>query len=382
MFYIEDQGTLNNFAARAKDSKVLAIDTEFLRDKSYYPKLCLLQMATDSEVAIVDPFVAKDLSVLVPLLLDQNIVKLFHAGHQDLEILYRETGVLPNNIFDTQIAAALLGHSHQMGFASAVHAFCGKTIKKMDSFTDWSRRPLAKSQINYAAEDVIFLPQLYNTMRNMLEERGRMAWLEPDFEELADPANYVVDPYERFRHLKRGNQLIGRQLAAARELAAWREIQAQKRNIPRKWILSDEQLVETCKRDPKTIDDLFMVRGVREHTSVRDARAIIDLFRKVYKMPESEWPESEQPVKNFPNVDFALDLMEALVRLRAKENDIAMQTLASRSELAKVARGITSGVNLLKGWRRKLVGDELLDLLNGRISLCLNNNELQVIRND
>lgn len=380
MLYIEDQRSLESFVQRATGSKILAIDTEFLRDRTYYPKLCLLQMATEDEVAVIDPFAIDDICAIVPLLLDEGIVKLFHAARQDLEIILRETGALPVNIFDTQIAAALLGHSHQLGFGAAVHSFCGETIKKTDSFTDWSRRPLAKSQLSYAADDVIYLPQLYAIMKDMLEERGRLGWLENDFAELADPANYVVDPYERFRHLKRGNQLLGRQLASARELAAWREVQAQKRDVPRKWLLSDEQIVEACKRDPKTIDDLFMVRGIREHLSVRDARQIVELFKKVYKMPKSEWPEPEQPSKSLPNVDSALDLMEALVRVRARENDIAMQTLATRSELAKIARGQYKGVELLKGWRRKLVGNELLELLNGDISLRLNGLDLEVVK--
>lgn len=378
MLYIENQTSLEDFVKRAEKSKILAIDTEFLRDRTYYPMLCLMQMSTESEVVIIDPFAIEDLSVIVPLLLDEGIVKLFHAGRQDLEIILRETGVLPKNIFDTQIAAALLGHSHQIGFAAAVHTFLGETIKKTDSFTDWSRRPLAESQLNYAADDVIYLPQLYSIMRDLLEERNRLSWLKNDFAELEDPANYVVDPYERFRHLKRGNQLLGRQLACARELAAWREIQAQKRDIPRRWLLTDEQIVEVCKRDPRTIDDLFMVRGIREHLSVRDARQVIDLFNKVYKMPKSEWPEPEQPSKNLPNVDSALDLMEAIVRVRAKENDIAMQTLATRSELSKLARGQYRGVELLKGWRRRLVGDELLELLNGEITLSLDGLELEV----
>lgn len=381
MLYIEDQQSLVNFVKRAEKSEVLAIDTEFLRDKTYFPKLCLIQMATDVEVVIVDPFKIEDLKAIIPLLLNEKIVKLFHAAHQDLEIILRETGVLPKNVFDTQIAAALLGHSHQIGFGAAVHTFCGEVIKKTDSFTDWSRRPLAQSQIDYAADDVVYLPQLYKIMKLMLEERGRQAWLDNDFAELSDPANYVIDPNERFRHLKRSSQLIGHQLAAAKELAAWREKQAIKRDIPRKWILTDEQIVEACRRDPKTIDDLFMVRGIREHLGVRDARKIIDLFNKVYKMPQNDWPESEQTPKNLPNVDSALDMMEALVRVRAKENDIAMQTLATRRELAKIARGQHKGVELLKGWRRKLVGEELLKLLNGEISLSLDGLELKIIDN-
>ena len=164
-------------------SSVLAIDTEFLREKTYYAKLCLIQLATDDETAIVDPFAVDDLKVLAPVLRNENVMKLFHAGNQDLEILLREVGVLPHPLFDTQVAAALLGHTQQIGYAALVHAECGVTLKKIDSFTDWSRRPLSDSQLEYAADDVVYLPRMYERMRAQLVELGRLAWLDRDFED-------------------------------------------------------------------------------------------------------------------------------------------------------------------------------------------------------
>ena len=173
-------------------SSVLAIDTEFLREKTYYAKLCLIQLATDDETAIVDPFAVDDLKVLAPVLRNENVMKLFHAGNQDLEILLREVGVLPHPLFDTQVAAALLGHTQQIGYAALVHAECGVTLKKIDSFTDWSRRPLSDSQLEYAADDVVYLPRMYERMRAQLVELGRLSWLDRDFEDLADPAAAVT----------------------------------------------------------------------------------------------------------------------------------------------------------------------------------------------
>ena len=174
-------------------SSVLAIDTEFLREKTYYAKLCLIQLATDDETAIVDPFAVDDLKVLAPVLRNENVMKLFHAGNQDLEILLREVGVLPHPLFDTQVAAALLGHTQQIGYAALVHAECGVTLKKIDSFTDWSRRPLSDSQLEYAADDVVYLPRMYERMRAQLVELGRLSWLDRDFEDLADPARYAAN---------------------------------------------------------------------------------------------------------------------------------------------------------------------------------------------
>ena len=369
--YIATQENLAAFVERARSSSVLAIDTEFLREKTYYAKLCLLQMATDDEVVIVDPFEMDDLSVLAPLLTDERIVKLFHAAGQDLEIILREVGVLPRPVFDTQIAAALLGHTQQIGYAALVHAECGMSLKKIDSFTDWSRRPLSASQRDYAADDVVYLPRLYAGMRAALEEKGRLHWLDHDFEELSDPARYEANERERFRRLKRVSQLSRRQLSAAREVAAWRELEAQRRDVPRKWVVTDEQIVEACKREARTIDELFMVRGLSDRLSTKDARAVVSLISSALSAPPDTWPELDRCGKSEPNVDAELDLMSALVRLRAKENGIAFPTLASHDDLARVARGYREGVDLLRGWRRAIVGEELLELLDGRLALSL-----------
>ena len=376
--YLADQASLEAFVERAMGAEVLAIDTEFLREKTYYPKLCLLQMATDDEVAIVDPLTVDDLGVLEPLLEDERTMKLFHAGGQDIEILLREVGSMPRPLFDTQVAAALLGHTQQIGYGALVHAECGVTLKKTDSFTDWSRRPLSDSQIDYAADDVIYLPRLYRKMKGKLESKGRLGWLAPDFEEMMNPEKYSEDPMLRYRRLKRVAQLNGRQLAAAREFAAWREEEARKRDMPRKWLVSDEQIVEACRRDARTIDDLYMVRGVREKLPVRDAREVLARMNKATSRPKSEWPELDKPSRSERNVDASLDLMCALVRLRAKENGVAMQTLASHSDLTALARGHFEGIDLMRGWRRALVGDELVDLLEGRIALSLVKGDLIV----
>lgn len=380
--YIADQESLEAFARSAEGARVLAVDTEFLREKTYYPKLCLLQLSADDRVAVVDPFAIESLDPLKPLFANKGIIKLFHAGSQDLEIILHEMGMLPNPVFDTQIAAALLGHTQQIGLASLIHAELGVQLRKIDSFTDWSQRPLSESQLQYAAEDVIYLPKLYAQMRAKLEEKGRLEWLANDFAELSDPSHFRIDERLRYKRLKRMTSLSRRQLAAAREVAAWRELTAQNRNIPRKWVLTDEQIVEACKREARTIDELFMVRGMREKLNTRDARTVAGLMKKALESGPQGWPELDRSGRNEPNVDAPLDLMSALVRLRAKENGVAFPTLASHDDLVRMARGYRQGIDLLRGWRRALVGEELIELLEGKLVLSLHGHDLKVTRLD
>ncbi len=378
--YIASQQELEAFVERARTSSILAVDTEFLREKTYYPKLCLMQLATDDEVAIVDPYAVDDLKVLSELFTDEGIMKLFHAGHQDIEIIIYDIGCVPKPVFDTQVAAALLGQVQQVGYGPLVQSICGVRLKKMDSFTDWSVRPLSESQINYAQDDVIYLPKMYKIMREKLQKKGRLAWLDSEFAEMSDESTYIDDERERFRRLKHCTQLSRRQMAAAREMAAWREIEARKRNVPRKWILTDEQIVEACKREPRKIDDLFMVRGIRERLTTRDARQVIELVVAALDSAPDAWPELPSSGKSEPNVDAQVDLMMSIVRIRARENGVAVPTLASHSDLQAVARGHRKGIDLLKGWRRELVGQELIDLMEGKIAVFIKKGKVCIER--
>lgn len=377
--YIDSQDAFDAYVEQAKGAHVLAIDTEFLREKTYYATLCLLQLNADGAVAVVDPF-AVDIKGLADLLTDEATMKLFHAGRQDIEIILHEIGVVPKPIFDTQVAAALIGQTQQVGYGPLVHAVCGVKIAKADSFTDWSQRPLTDSQIQYAAEDVIYLPEMYRKMSDTLRKKGRFDWLKDDFEELSNPSVYLIDERERYKKLKHVSQLTRRQMAAAREMAAWREMQAQARNVPRKWVLTDEQIVEACKREPRRIDDLYMVRGMREKLPVRDARVVIDLVRSALDASPETWPEPDRCGKSEPNVDVQVDMMTAIVRLRARQNDIAFQTLASHSDLQNIARGHYDEVELLRGWRRDMVGNELVAFMNGEITLSIERGRMKVRR--
>ncbi len=370
--YITDQSQLADFVRHAQASDVLAVDTEFIREKTYWPRLCLMQLGTEERSVVIDPFKVGDLRPLVSLFKDEGIVKLFHAAGQDIELIYHELGVVPKPVFDTQIAASLLGDALQIGYGTLVFSEFGIKLKKTDSFTDWSRRPLAESQIDYALDDVAYLPKLYRRLTSKLESLGRLLWLEPDFAELSNEARYIKHPEERYKRLKRANQLSRRQLNVARALASWRELTAMKRNVPRKRILSDEQVVEICKREPRTLDQLFMVRGVSSVLSMSDSRKVLAICIQSLDAPEEECPELLRHFdKNEPSVDAQVDLMSSLVKLRAHDSGIAFAVLASHSDLVKIARAHYDDVDVLKGWRRAIVGEELLALMRGEIAVCV-----------
>lgn len=377
---IDDDSQLKAFVKRCCTSPYMAIDTEFLREKTYYARLCLIQVAIEGEVAIIDPFAIKDITLLNDALTSPDVVKIFHASSQDIEILYHETSVVPRPVFDTQIAAALLGKSQQASYSSLVSSYCSVNLPKKDSFTDWSQRPLKDSQIRYAADDVVYLPQIYYDMVEVLNEKNRLHWLDEAFEEISSPEKYEIKPEERYRKLRRVNQLNAQQMAAAREFAAWRELKAQKINVPRKWIVSDEQIVEACRREARTIDELFMVRGMRESLRAEDARQAVACIKKGLSCPKEQLPQVHEKPKNEHNVDIVVDLMNAVVHLRARENHIAPQTLAPQAELMKLARGHDDECELLKGWRYKVIGKELKELLKGKFSLRIADGNLEIIR--
>lgn len=378
--YISTSEELQAFVKTIAGTAVLAIDTEFHREKTYYPKLCLLQLATEETSAIVDPLTIADLSPINAILTAPETVKVFHAGSQDIEILCRVCGVAPHPVFDTQIAAGLLGHPQQLGYGALVNALCGVNLAKADSLTDWTRRPLREMQLEYAINDVLYLPRMYRSMVKDLTRLGRLGWLQDDFEHLCDPETYATLPEEQWRRVKRVSSLTRRQLAVARGVAAWREHYAQNRNIPRKWVLSDEVIIEIARLAPTTKERLLDVRGLSERLSDRAVREILDATADELAGDPEGWPKLEHHRGKKSEVDGAVDLMLALLHLRAKENDVTTQFLASRDDLVKIAKGEGEGLDVLSGWRRRLIGAELLELLDGKLCLSIEDGKLKVTK--
>jgi len=376
--YISTSAELADFITGIRNTTLLAIDTEFLREKTYYPRLCLLQLATEERSVIVDPLAIEDLSVLKPIMTDPEVTKVFHAGDQDRAILFRifDTPVTP--VFDTQMAAMVLGFPQQMGLAALVKSYCDVTLNKADSFTDWAQRPLTETQLNYAIDDVLYLPRIYRNMLDKLEKNGRMAWLEQDFEQMTNPEQYRVDPRQRWLKVKRSASLQRRQLAVIREVAAWREVTAQRRDYPRNWIITDELMVEIARREPQNTEELFKIRGLRERLGRSWSNEVVAAVLKAHEIPEDQWPVRQKPKYRESDFTGALDLMSALVHLRARQNHISTTLLVSHDELLRLAAGERDDMSILNGWRYDMVGKELLSLLEGELVLSLQNGVLKV----
>lgn len=376
--YISTYEELSAFCERAARFDAIAVDTEFLRERTYHPRLCLVQVATPDECVVIDVIAIDNLAPLAILMRDEGTVKVFHACSQDMEVLNYTLGALPAPIFDTQVAAAFLGERMQASYNGMVHAFCGVTLPKSESLTDWSRRPLTPEQIEYALDDVRYLIKAYDVIMERLDKSGRASWVLDEIKPLTDRSHYVVDRRVAFKRVKRVNSLTRRQLAVARELAAWREARAEYSNIPRKWLMSDEVLIALSKRPPHDAASLRRVRGT-EQLSDADVAGTLSVIARGESCPADKYPfiaRTHKPAS--PELESVIDLMYALIRLVGERSGVATAMIASRDDLVDyVDRPQDSP--LREGWRFELVGTLIDDLLNGDIGLTVKDRALEIL---
>lgn len=368
--YIDTPDALAAFCEKLSGISWLAMDTEFLREKTYYPKFCLLQIAAGDRVACIDPLALPDLAPLAPILYDESIVKVLHSGRQDLEIFHLLYGKPPSPVFDTQLAAPLLGMNEQIGYAGLVQEVLGVHLGKTHSRTDWSRRPLSAEQLAYAADDAIYLGQAYLQIRPQLESMGRLAWLAQDFAELASPETYRNPPELAWRRIGGVQHLKSKPLAVLQALAAWREETAREMDLPRGWIVKDETLLDIARRLPKSVDDIKDIRGLPERFLQKHGAQICKIAQTaLQKSPQTLDMKRPAGVKNADR-EALLDLLQAVVRLRAAENALNPSILAGRKDLEHLLDG-ESQARLSVGWRKSMAGDELAALLRGELSLSV-----------
>jgi ribonuclease D len=375
--FIDSQAALEDLCAVLSQASWFAIDTEFLREKTYYPILCLVQVATPDVVACIDPLSLDDMTPLLDVIYDSGITKVMHAARQDMEIFYHMRGAVPAPVFDTQIAALLLGLPDQVGYGGLVQELLGVRLHKLHSRTDWSQRPLDDAQIHYAADDVIYLAQVYVLIQEKLREAGRLDWLTGDLRALSDPALYAAHPEHAWLRVKGTNKLSGAALATLQALAAWREEKAQASDRPRGWLLRDDVLIDIARHRPSTPASLAKIRGLHENIVRKYGRELLALVAKAADTAPAPLPRTKLRQRLTPSQDAAVDVMQAVVRLVGEENRINPSVLANRNQLEQLLLGNTD-VPVLQGWRRQLAGERLQGFLDGKLNIRMSGGELSV----
>ncbi len=360
-----------------RDSDFIVVDTEFMRENTYWPQLCLIQAAGKGVEAMIDPLAeGLDLQPFLDLLGDPGRLKVFHAPRQDLEIFHHMTGRPPAPIFDTQIAASALGYGEQIAYDALVSAALGRQIDKGPRFTDWSRRPLSENQLSYALADVVHLRDLYPRLREKLESSGRADWVEREMAALADPALYDVTPDEAWRRLKLRKR-DAKYLAALKATAAWREREAQGRDVPRGRVLKDDALYEVALNQPRSIEALGNLRGVpRGFERSRSGQGLIDALNEALADPGAYAPKVEKPRVLPPNLGPTVELLKVLLRQVAQEQNLAPRLIASVADLEEIAASDNADVPAMQGWRREVFGEAALKLKRGETVLMLKNGEV------
>lgn len=380
---ITDSATLANLCTRLAQSDFVCVDTEFMRENTFFPELCLIQIADPQEAAAIDPKApGLDLAPLLELLVaNEDVLKVFHAGGQDLEIIYNLTGTTPHPLFDTQVAAMALGQGEQVGYSNLVEAWLGMTVDKGARFTDWSRRPLDARQIDYAIGDVTHLATIFPKMLARLKKTGRGAWLDAEMERLADPSNYANDPEEAWRRIRvpsRKPEVLGRLKALAR----WRELEARGKDLPRGRIMKDETVADLAGHPPRRQSDLAKVRGLSATWTGNEIGArLMASLETATSFPADELPPRDDRKPGLGK-DGALvaDLLKLLLKIRSRDIDVAARLLARSDELEALAAGQRQGLTILDGWRFDQFGRDALDLVEGRLAFAVENGKLRMKR--
>lgn len=375
--YVDSPELLEELCDRLRGAAAIALDTEFMREKTYFAQLALLQICNGEVIACVDPLALKDLQPLMDIIYDRDIQKVMHASRQDLEIFFDLNGDLPGPMFDTQIAATLLGYGDQVSYATLVRDMLGVELEKIHTRTNWTQRPLDRGQIVYAQDDVRYLLPIWQRQIRQLGDMGRSDWLDDDFEQLTNPQHYTREPQEAWLRIRGIRVLKGLQLAGLQELAAWREFRAREQDKPRKWVLRDDVLVDLARRMPETVQDLRSMRGLEPHVIKRLGDEVLQVISRVRTIPEAEWPILGFRFTPTPAQEALIDAMMAIVRQCGIENSVSPSALATRRELEQLVAGKID-VDLLHGWRGRLVGKELKAFLQGERSIQVRNRQLIV----
>lgn len=360
----------------------VAIDTEFMRDTTYWPRLCLVQAAIPGDAIAIDPLApGLDMKPFLDLLTRTDCIKVFHAARQDIEIFYHMAGIIPLPLFDTQVAAMVCGFGDAAAYETLVRELVNVQVDKSSRFTDWARRPLTDRQIDYALSDVVHLCRVYESLVRQLEKSGRSGWLEEELGVLRSPETYDLKPEDAWRRLKMrgGNR---RFTAIVMEVAAWRERLAQERNVPRIRVMKDEALFEVASQAPASAEELDALRGIpRGFSGSRGAAGLLDAVKSGIALPASAIPEIERgPQISAPPI--LGDMLRVLLKIMCDQHGVAQKLIASSSDLDQIAADDRADVPALSGWRRDIFGNAALELKHGRLALSIRNRKPMVVAID
>lgn len=380
MTLITESGVLAAFCARQTSASYVAVDTEFLRDTSYWPKLCLVQVAGPQDSAVID-VLAPDLDIapLLELMRQTEVIKAFHSARQDLEIFFNLMGEVPAPLFDTQVAAMVCGFGDSIGYDALARRLTGTRIDKGSRFTDWSHRPLTKRQIDYALSDVVHLRPIYEQLVAQLAQNGRAHWLEDEMAVLSASETYLLEPRRAWRRLKL-RSTDRRFLAIVRELAAWRESEAQTRDVPRNRIIKDEQILDIAAHRPQGAEQLARTRGLNQNIAKgRIGQAILEAVKTGLAVPEDDCPTFTPKAVLPQGLGPLVELLKVLLKMTCERHKVAQKLVASSADLEQMAADDDAPVPALAGWRREVFGEHALALKHGRIALSGQGTEIKVV---
>lgn len=374
--YITDHAALGEFCRELRGTARLAVDTEFVGEDTFVPRLELVQVAGGGLSAVIDVPAVQSLDPLWDLLTDAGTEKIVHAGRQDLELIHAHAKRVPMPIFDTQMAAAMVGYGTQISYAQLVERIVGAKLAKSHTLTNWSHRPLTDEQLAYALEDVLHLFQVHDHLRHRLRAMGRQEWMQEEFARLtASLTDGSRDPRQRYQRIKGWEGLKPQAASVLRELVAWRDDEARQRNVPRGRIVRDEVLLQLARHVPKSPSALRSTRGLHGAQADRYGDAIMDAVRRGLAAPAAEWPAVSKPRRAEPESIGQVELLQAVLKARAAELNMAPTLLATSADLQAMIEGHQAGqpadLPILQGWRRELAGRLLLDVLDGRVHLSI-----------
>ena len=375
--YIDNDNALAEFFDQVGSASFAALDTEFMREKTYYPRLCLIQISVNDRIACIDPFAVTEFGPMLDLFTDHKIVKVLHSVSQDMEVFLHTFDCLPAPVHDTQIAASLMGMGDQVSYAKLVNEMLGVAIDKSHTRTDWTRRPLDEAQLKYAADDVRYLAEIYPLQCKQLGEQDRLVWLQEDFDAAVEPARYRPDPGNAWRRVKGYARLGGPELAILSMLAKYREEQAIQRDRPRRFILSDDQLIDLAKSKPRKTADLQRRRGFSDDVIKRHGASLLECIRQGLDIPKAHWPVTGKgkPLSN--NQEILADMLMALLKYQAKKNNVSVNSMASRGDVEQLVRGKRE-IPLMHGWRYELGGRVLMEFLQGELTASVHDRQLKL----